>query len=330
VQREDPNNGFKIKLLQEDKIKEILTELLKKRKYLYINVGVLYSYVMGNYNMDINDRMKMMFQAVQGDYIKYKDTYGLYDFTDLPQYLLNKLNDYDKNIEDIDGLFVDEFQDVDDVQLETFDRVTAEKKFYIGDPQQSIYIFRGATADVIEKIEGFEMYNLDVNYRSNQEIVDFATTFQERAQTETFMFSAQLESFSSKIKCENGEGGRVHIINRAQVAYKVNEYIKTSGLELVEQMLNDDAMILCRKNKEVRAIKSLGYEKVQTVHQAKGLEYEKVIVTDFEMRGTEDINIAYVAMTRAKTDLVAANYGAFIKILEKLKKQNRLKTNILF
>lgn len=285
---------------------------------------------MGNYNMDITDRLKTMFKAVHSDYKKYKIKYGLYDFTDLPQYLLDKLNDYDRNVEGIDALFVDEFQDVDDVQIETFHRVVADKKFFIGDPQQSIYIFRGATQDVIKQVEGFQLHNLDVNYRSNQEIIDFATTFQERAQNEDIMFSAQLESYKSKIKCENGTGGRVYIINRAGVAYKVNEYIKTSGLNLVEKMLNDDAMILCRKNKEVKEIKRLGYDRVQTVHQAKGLEYPKVIVTDFDIRGVEDINIAYVAMTRAETDLVAANYGAFVNIVEKLKKQGRLKTNILF
>jgi len=317
-------------LLQENKIREILQDLMKKRRYLYIKVGVLYSYIMGNYNMDISDRLKTMFKALHTDYINYKETYGLYDFTDLPKYLLDKLNDYSKDIEGIDALFVDEFQDVDDVQNETFHRVKAEKKFYIGDPAQSIYIFRGATQDVIKQVKDFQLHNLDVNYRSNQEIIDFATTFQERAMKENVMLSAQLESYKSKINCENGEGGRVYIVNRAGVAYKVNEYIKESGIDLVEKMLNDNAMILCRKNKEVKTIKALGYDKVQTVHQAKGLEYPKVIVTDFDMRGIEDINIAYVAMTRAKTDLVAANYEAFVLILEKLKRQNRLKTNILF
>ena len=78
-------------------------------------------------------------------------------------------------------------------------------------------------------------------------------------------------------------------------------------------------------------IKELGYDKVQTIHQAKGLEYPAVIVTDFEIKNTEDINISYVAMTRAKTDLLAANHDAFIKILEKLKHQNLInETNKLF
>jgi ATP-dependent exoDNAse (exonuclease V) beta subunit len=212
--------------LQEEKIKEILQELLEKRKYIYVKVNILYNYVMGNYNMDISDKLRAMFQAIHKDYIEYKQKFGLYDFTDLPQYLLDKLNDYDRGIEDIDALFVDEFQDVDDIQLELFERVSAAKRFYIGDPQQSIYIFRGATEDVMKKLRGFKMYNLDVNYRSNQEIIDFASTFQNEAVFNPILFSGQLESYKSSILAEKGDGGEVYVLNRTGSAYKVNEYIK--------------------------------------------------------------------------------------------------------
>jgi superfamily I DNA/RNA helicase len=324
IQKENPNNSFKIKLLQDEKIKEILTELLLKRKYVYVKVDILFSYIMGNYNMDISDSLKQIFQTINKDYLKYKEAYGLYDFTDLPKYLLDKLNDYNRDIEDIDALFVDEFQDVDDVQLELFEKVKAAKKFYIGDPQQSIYIFRGATADVIKKLKGFTLYNLDVNYRSNQEILDFATTYQEAALSSPIMFSGQLESYKSSILAEKGSGGIVYVLNRTGSAYKVNEYIKETGDKIVADFLDKGAIILCRKNKEVKEIKELGYDHVQTIHQAKGLEYESVIVTDFEINGPEDINISYVAMTRAKNKLLAANYGAFIKILKRLKDKGLL------
>jgi len=83
-------------------------------------------------------------------------------------------------------------------------------------------------------------------------------------------------------------------------------------------------MILCRKNKEVRAIKAAGYDRVQTIHQAKGLEYPYVIVTDFEVQGVEDINLSYVAMTRAEKGLLAANYSAFMKVIDKLKQTKEL------
>ena len=326
LKKEDQFNTFKIKLLQEEKIKEILEELVSKRKYFYIKIDILYSYIMGNYNMDLSMPMKSMFQALEKDYIKYKKDMGLYDFTDLPKYLLDKLKDYDKYIEHIDGLFVDEFQDVDDIQLELFNRVLAAKRFYIGDPRQSIYIFRGASEEVMNKLKNFKTFVLDTNYRSNQEIIDFATTFREKALNDPILFSGQLESFPSDIKSNRGEGGKVYVLNRLGSAYKVNEYIKEKGEDIVQRFLNDGAMILCRKNKEVREIKKHGYDHVQTIHQAKGLEYPSVIITDFDIENEEDINIAYVGMTRPENSLLAANYGALIKILIKLNKQGNVKS----
>jgi ATP-dependent exoDNAse (exonuclease V) beta subunit len=138
------------------------------------------------------------------------------------------------------------------------------------------------------------------------------------------MFSGQLESYRSSILAEKGTGGIVYILNRTGSAYKVNEYLKERGEKIVQEFLQKEAMILCRKNKEVKAIQQLGYSKAQTIHQAKGLEYEHVIVTDFEVRGIEDINISYVAMTRAGKGLLAANYTAFYKIMEKLSEEDKL------
>lgn len=326
LQKEDPYNTFKIKLLQEEKVKEILNELIEKRKYYYIKIDILYSYIMGNYNMDLSMPMKSMFQALEKDYIQYKEDMGLYDFTDLPKYLLDKLKDYDRYIEDTDALFVDEFQDVDDIQLELFNRVLAAKRFYIGDPRQSIYIFRGASEKVMEKLTGFKKYVLDINYRSYQEIIDFATTYRNRALVDPLLFSGLLESFPSDINSMRGSGGEVYVLNRLGSAYKVNEYIKEKGQEIVEKFLEKGSMILCRKNKEVREIKKLGYDNVQTIHQAKGLEYKDVVITDFDIDNEEDINIAYVGMTRAEDSLLAAHYNALIKILVKLSKENKIKS----
>ena len=93
-----------------------------------MNMGVLFSFVMGNYTMDISDRLRQMFIVLTRDYKDYKEKNGLYDFMDLPQYLLDKLNDYNLDIDGIDALFVDEFQDVDDVQLKLLERTPTKKK----------------------------------------------------------------------------------------------------------------------------------------------------------------------------------------------------------
>lgn len=324
LEKENPNSGFKIKLLQEDKIKEILKEISKKRRYYYIKENELYFYIMGNYNIDIEDWVKKMYEAIRNDYIIFKKTHGLYDFTDLPEYLLDKLNDYNRAIQHIDAFFVDEFQDVDPIQIELFDKVITNKKFFIGDVNQSIYQFRGATPNIIRELKDFNFMELDVNYRSYQEIIDFATTAQKLAKEEGILFSSIMESYQSEIKCVRGKGGKAYTLNRANAAYEINQFKKLRSQDLIKEFIDRNSIVLCRKNKEVRQIKNLGYSNVTTIHQAKGLEFPSVILTDFETSTDEDINIAYVGMTRAENHLLATNYAAFIKNLIHLKDSNQI------
>lgn len=172
--------GFKIKILQEGQIKDILRELVDEyilhSKIKNINIDILYSFISGNKNMDIKDNYKRTLVALENRYIKYKRDNLLYDFTDYPLYLYNVLNTYDEEINNIDALFVDEYQDVDEIQFELFRKVNAKKKFYVGDPWQSIFIFRNADGEVFNKTEDFDQYKLMYNYRSYQEIIDYATT----------------------------------------------------------------------------------------------------------------------------------------------------------
>ena len=66
-------------------------------------------------------------------------------------------------------------------------------------------------------------------------------------------------------------------------------------------------MILCRTNKQVKFINDAGYFETSTVHQAKGLEYDNVLVIDTTISCTEDLNIAYVALTRARNNVFVVN-----------------------
>ena len=128
---------FKIKILEESQIKgileEIVDEYIKRSKVKKINIGILYTYITGSKNMDITDNYRRTLNALESRYIHYKRDNGLYDFTDYPLYLFNVLETFDESINNIDALFVDEFQDVDEVQLEIFKKVNASKKFYVGD-----------------------------------------------------------------------------------------------------------------------------------------------------------------------------------------------------
>lgn len=313
--------GFTVSLLEDEVIKDILKQLCKLRRHYYINQFQLFSYVMGNYNIDVDDKLKRTFETIRSDYIKYKKKNGFYDFTDLPQYLYDKMCDYDEHIVDIDALFVDEFQDVDPVQLEIFKLVEAKKKVYIGDPQQSIYQFRGALEDVFDDLAGFYEYSLDTNYRSYQEIIDYANTVYEQAVVvnatdEMLMMSYVTEIESSSITCERKTGGQVFIIDDLGDCVEIVSKRKCSDTLTLQSLITaKDTQILCRGNKQVKKLQAQGIENVSTIHQAKGLEYTNVILVDFPIDCDEERNVAYVGMTRAKDKLCIVDFDVLMCIV---------------
>jgi len=315
--------GFKVEILQEGKIKEILRELVAEyiiySKIKNINIDILYSFIMGNKNMDIKDTFKRTLVALEGRYIKYKRDNLLYDFTDYPLYLYNVLNTFDEEINNIDALFVDEYQDVDEVQFELFTKVNARKKFFVGDSWQSIFAFRGADGEVFQKTTGFEEFKLAYNYRSYQEIIDYATTVylthrETALDEEKCYISEVMWKRPSSIKCVRGYGGSIIIVNPFGRSIRLQGEDDERRINLLEEFkdfMSDRPMILCRTNKQVKYISDLGYFDVSTIHQAKGLEYDNVLVIDTTIGCIEDLNIAYVALTRAKNKLFVINWQQF-------------------
>lgn len=77
-------------------------------------------------------------------------------------------------------LFIDEFQDTDDVQIDSFlklQEIIGEncKLFVVGDLKQSIYRFRGAKISAFEKLnatkESWEEYTINTNYRTDSRLL---------------------------------------------------------------------------------------------------------------------------------------------------------------
>ena len=79
-------------------------------------------------------------------------------------------------------LFVDEFQDTDDVQIEVFQKLQKAiavgcKLFVVGDLKQSIYRFRGARLSAFEQLKTYQKYDweihhLNINYRTDYRLLD--------------------------------------------------------------------------------------------------------------------------------------------------------------
>ena len=77
-------------------------------------------------------------------------------------------------------LFIDEFQDTDDVQIDSFLKlqnvIKNVKLFVVGDLKQSIYRFRGATISAFDLIitdeSQWEEFSLTINYRTDKRLLD--------------------------------------------------------------------------------------------------------------------------------------------------------------
>jgi DNA helicase-2/ATP-dependent DNA helicase PcrA len=322
LQRLAGEYNFVIQLLDDGSIKDLLKQMCQKRKQFYINQFQLFSFVMGNYNVDVDEKLKRTFEAIRQDYIKFKRKNKLYDFTDLPQYLLDMLVEYEETIVNIDALFVDEFQDVDNIQLEIFDYVQAKKKVYIGDRKQSIYIFRGATEEAFDNLDGFTNYYLDTNYRSYQEIINYADTINDiAAETiasgyEYSFIDASYDSYNSDVQCDRGYGGSIYRIPDMGICIDEVEGKSCDEAIIIKSLMKDKhTQILCRTNRQVKKIQSFGIDNVSTIHQAKGLEFDNVILTDFPIDCDEELNVAYVAMTRAKNVLCTIRFDILCYII---------------
>lgn len=95
-------------------------------------------------------------------------------------------------------LYVDEFQDSGPVDFEIYDLLPIARKFYVGDPDQSIYAFRGAdVGGILRKAQkpGVHCIKLEENFRSLPAICEAAQRLIEvnavRAAKKTISASAE-------------------------------------------------------------------------------------------------------------------------------------------
>ncbi|MBV70167.1 MAG: hypothetical protein CMH52_02370 [Myxococcales bacterium] len=125
-----------------------------------------------------------LIDSIYIDYLVMKIEHNCMDFDDLLLYL-NQLLSKDSAFHDdicsrFDALFVDEYQDVNPLQVSIVDAlVDAHKRLtVVGDDKQSIYGFRGSDVGAILNFEdrypNAQILNLTNNYRSTPQIIGLA------------------------------------------------------------------------------------------------------------------------------------------------------------
>lgn len=134
--------------------------------------------------------------------------------------LLNKVLDYGAdNISNLKlrYLFVDEFQDTDDVQIEAFQKLQKTilsdcRLFVVGDLKQSIYRFRGARLSAFGQLKTYkkydwEIHHLNINYRTDARLLElYDLIFQKMGENGYLPYNQQDDRLTSeKIFEANGE-----------------------------------------------------------------------------------------------------------------------------
>ena len=158
--------------LQEEDIEEILSAISRAKSSLT------------ELSVEIGKMGEEDFRFLQTEYQSYLEEFLKFDFDDLMTACLKLLREDAKSLtrwqEQFQYILVDEFQDISPVQYEIVKLLAAPENnlFIVGDDDQSIYGFRGASPDSMQQFfQDFSQAKrilLDVNFRCHRRIVEAA------------------------------------------------------------------------------------------------------------------------------------------------------------
>ena len=172
-----------------------------------------------------------------------------------------------KDIETKDYVFIDEFQDTDNTQIELltdFKKALNFKIFAVGDPKQSIYRFRGASSDkaftILDDMVGYKIrsFSLVKNYRTNAQLLEYMDKVITKLACENNLITYTNESRLVGVKNKQ-ESKRIF---RYEIATEDDResYILKILCDFENIAKDDEKMaILVRSNAEVDRIRDICY-----------------------------------------------------------------------
>ncbi|MBC7369975.1 MAG: UvrD-helicase domain-containing protein [Bdellovibrionaceae bacterium] len=131
-----------------------------------------------------NGLFETLAKTYSEDLFSQKIEAGSISMSDLELFSLRLIRDFPEACESFsnewDYWMIDEYQDTSPIQVELLKNlVGAQKSFVVGDPQQSIYLFRGARSEVFQEkvnqvgLAGGNVQQKLVNYRSEPRLLHF-------------------------------------------------------------------------------------------------------------------------------------------------------------
>jgi superfamily I DNA/RNA helicase len=268
--------------------------------------------------------------------------------------LIDTINFFKTNssyIKKYNHILVDEFQDINNIQMQLLSLLNPRNIFCVGDPRQSIYGWRSSKIEYILNFQKYypnsQVISLTKNYRSNSKIVNMIN------QCISFMDLDNLESglkFSSiynneqliKIKSFTSKNQEIEYIIK-KIMQNPSTINKTFVLARTNKQLREFSEKLQRRN-IIHSILSEDTEKeylnkdnilrLGTVHAVKGLQARIVFVigstpfnfpcqvsdnpildilvkTDYDI-DSEEKRLFYVALSRAQEKLYITYTGKYM------------------
>lgn len=201
-------------------------------------------------------------------------------------------------------IFIDEFQDTNLLQYELLKRMFKEGVhiFAVGDPDQSIYAFRGARVELIgQYIKDYaaKLLKLEMNYRSNPWILEVSNK----------LIKKNMNRYKKRLI---GIKDKSHV----PITYIGNkDRLYEEIIHIIKKYKLFDAVILFRNHYQIAYLKQLLKRhylfnvRFLSFHESKGLEFRAVFIVGLEDLPYDKVNIyknteeerrlLFVGMTRA-------------------------------
>ncbi len=228
-------------------------------------------------------------------YNNYKKERSMLDYDDLLLYLKALLMSNEEVRKQISRKYkyvlIDEYQDTNSIQAQIVRLIASEHNNVtaVGDDSQSIYSFRGANFKNILEFpnlyDGCKIVTLEQNYRSSQNILDFANKILEQAKekySKELFSTIQSSEKPAMICCENTHAEGEFVVQR------ILEFCNEDGLSL------DDIAVLSRSaslmfDVETQLVKQkIPYRKIgglkftETAHVKDITAYLRIILNPYD------------------------------------------------
>ncbi len=226
-------------------------------------------------------------------------------------------------------IFVDEFQDTNELQYRILKELINENAncLCVGDPDQSIYRFRGANPSIINQyVKDYHAYveKLIVNYRSNSTIINHANRLIRRNyrayKKDLIPNKKHTNNISSYIFMSQDEESKF-VLNKIKVW--IEDGIRPEEVAILYRqhhrcyhLINLLKIEEFNYYHEINSNLNSHHINVLSIHQAKGLEFDAVIILGLESNTfpsmhthqklllEEERRLMFVAITRAKEHLI--------------------------